>query len=563
MMACAGQKRTAGGRTAGDHRRPRSPHSVGAGTVAAGRTAKVAREGGKTAYYAWDAADRLTGEHWYGGAGTPAIYAFEWSYDGAGNRVGEVRNGVTTQYEYDAANELRKAHDATSAQTTYFEYDPNGNCRKTVAAAGTTYFAYDSRDLQTRITFRTGITNYFRYDALGRRTALVDSAGAAYFTYDADGLCHPVEYDAAGAVTARHTRGISPVPGIGDLLASKVERNGTAYFQYPAYDPRGNVHRLVNEAGIVTGYFEYDAWGRYLRNTPPPEGTRFGPSAPAWIILRDDPDNLFSITPTRTAHRGVGRFLQRDVLFATNRYIMWGDSPASLVDPDGREVFHENGTPIGSGWQEWPVDKSGPIYRPTARPTAYDRDAVIVDMVSTVRGHWFSGGGRTLTRSDDEWARFMQEHPAVQSAAFQAFLKKAEIIAGGNVKAGAFTTSPATQAIIDDTYMLRMTFNYVDYYATGNFHLNIVDGRKRVTFTNTRHIIRDIMSSNTWGDWLTIDVPMVFGSFHQGLGLSDWSAFDPFLVEISWAGEEIVFEERNGVLRLKGKGRSNVNCSRR
>jgi len=95
MMACAGQKRTAGGRTAGDHRRPRSPHSVGAGTVAAGRTAKVAREGGKTAYYAYDAADRLTGEHWYGGAGTPAIYAFEWSYRSSGDiRLISLDNGV-------------------------------------------------------------------------------------------------------------------------------------------------------------------------------------------------------------------------------------------------------------------------------------------------------------------------------------------------------------------------------------------------------------------------------------------------------------------------------------
>lgn len=231
-----------------------------------------------------------------------------------------------------------------------------------------TYFAYDSRNLQTRITYRSGVSNYFRYDALGRRTALLDSAGAAYFTYDADGLCHLVERNAAGTVVAKHTRGIAPVPGIGDLVASKIYRNGTAYFQYQDFDHRGNVHRLVNAAGTGTAYFEYDAWGRYLQNAPPPEGTRFGPSAPAWIILRDDPDNDFAITPTRTAHRGIGRFLQRDILPAVNRYVMLGGNPVVLVDPDGREVFNENWTPIASGLENLPRDRNGYVEVPGRGP---------------------------------------------------------------------------------------------------------------------------------------------------------------------------------------------------
>ena len=48
-----------------------------------------------------------------------------------------------------------------------------------------------------------------------------------------------------------------------------------ACYQYDACHNRGNVHRIVDEAGNVTGYFEYDAWGRKLRSKPAPEGTRF------------------------------------------------------------------------------------------------------------------------------------------------------------------------------------------------------------------------------------------------------------------------------------------------
>ena len=50
-------------------------------------------------YYAYDEADRLTGEDWYDEQMTP-LYAFQWDYDAAGNRTYESRDGQATYYTY-------------------------------------------------------------------------------------------------------------------------------------------------------------------------------------------------------------------------------------------------------------------------------------------------------------------------------------------------------------------------------------------------------------------------------------------------------------------------------
>jgi hypothetical protein len=92
--------------------------------------------------------------------------------------------------------------------------------------------------------------------------------------------------------------------------------------------------RILRSDGTVVGAFEYDAWGRYLHNAPPPEGTRFGFSAPAWMVLRDAPGGDIILSPTRWYIDEAGRFGQRDpVHSSTNR------SRYLLVNPlDGSDA---------------------------------------------------------------------------------------------------------------------------------------------------------------------------------------------------------------------------------
>jgi uncharacterized protein RhaS with RHS repeats len=111
--------------------------------------------------------------------------------------------------------------------------------------------------------------------------------------------------------------------------------NGT-YYPYDANSLAGNIVRITNAEGLVTGSFEYNAWGEKLLNQPPPEGTRFGFSAPAWIELKDDPDGVLIMTPTRTYHSGAGRFLQRDANPSSpGSYIYDNNRPSLIADPTG------------------------------------------------------------------------------------------------------------------------------------------------------------------------------------------------------------------------------------
>ena len=262
-------------------------------------------------------------------------------YDAVGNRTYEKRGTDETYYEYDATNALTRMHELTGDEWTCFAYDKRGNCTEIEECDGTTYFQYNDSNLVTSIKYKNDVVNRFYYDSRLRRYAIEDSAGLAYFTYDQDGLCQLVERDESGSVVAQYTQGYAPIAGIGDMAAARIITGQGTYYRYDFYDNRGNVIRTVDESRAVTGYFEYDAWGSKLRDDPPPEGTRFGQSAPAWIELTDDPDGDLRLTPTRLYHASMGRFLQRGIqtqIRGGPGYLLAVDSPNLFLDPSGEQL---------------------------------------------------------------------------------------------------------------------------------------------------------------------------------------------------------------------------------
>ena len=64
-------------------------------------------------YYGYDHRSRLTSEKWTGSAGE-SIYAYEYDYDGAGNRTRKGLNGTETYYEYYATNRQSSVENSTN-----------------------------------------------------------------------------------------------------------------------------------------------------------------------------------------------------------------------------------------------------------------------------------------------------------------------------------------------------------------------------------------------------------------------------------------------------------------
>jgi YD repeat-containing protein len=279
---------------------------------AASRIVAVQREAGMAVYYAYDDADRLTGERWYNGSSQ--IYGFAWDYDPVGNRTKEAREheGTVGYYTYNAANALTQEHLLPADEHSYWRYDERGNCIEVESPLGTTYYTYNSRDLVTSIRWRTGVMNYFHYDAQGRRYAITESAGTTYLTYDQDGLFTLAERDASGNLVAGNTRGYGAIGGIGDRALGEVHSGGTTSRRYDCAGLTGNNVAFINALAQVTGRLEYNAFGELLRYEPPTEGLRFGYSGPAWRFLPDDPDRKTWITKTRWYDAKAGRFGQRD-----------------------------------------------------------------------------------------------------------------------------------------------------------------------------------------------------------------------------------------------------------
>ena len=153
----------------------------------------------------------------------------------------------------------------------------------------------------------------FLYDAMLRRHAVQDSGGLRYFTWDSNGMNLLCERDASDTVTAYYTHGYTPINGIGSLVAAKQEEAGASYYQYPVYDHRGSVVRLVDENGTPTAYYEYDAWGNELRDdVVGGTGTNRFRYQSNWIELTDSDGELY-LSPTRLYHVPTGRFLEREV----------------------------------------------------------------------------------------------------------------------------------------------------------------------------------------------------------------------------------------------------------
>ncbi|MFO7900646.1 MAG: hypothetical protein R6V58_16490, partial [Planctomycetota bacterium] len=286
-------------------------------------------------------------------------------------------------------------------------------------------FEYSDADLVTMIQYPDATVNYFHYDAQLRRCAVRDSAGLSYFTWDADGLCPLAERDAAGAVVAEHSRGYAPIRGIGDLAGSRLVAGGATYYQYPAFDHRGNVVGLTDGAGAASGRFEYDAWGTKLRDDPPPEGTRFGQSAPAWLDLPDSGGEL-GLSPFRLYHKPTGRFLQRDRIGPPGEhfYAALADNPCNQADPEGLKG-------IATGDQAAALEKEvrhelQEVFREAGYDPKRTPEAVVEEWKRTTRDwKWGTGSksaawGYYYAYRAQEWARRMRRKAELKTRALLA-----------------------------------------------------------------------------------------------------------------------------------------------
>ncbi len=250
-----------------------------------------------TTTYSYDSLDRLTGlcfQTSCPGGSDPFI---RWTYDPVGNRLTETRPAGTTNYSYNAADQL------TQAGTTSYSYDGNGN----QTAAGSQTFTYDLANRLVSSSDGTTTTTY-SYDGDGTRLSVTSAGETTTELWDpnADLPQLALEQNASGGLLRRYLYGAD--------LISMTTPNDT-YCDH--HDALGSVTNITSSTGATEWTDSYEPFGAVLTET------QNDPTAPANPIKFTgqylDPTTSLYHLRARQYDPASGRFQQTPILWRAQR----------------------------------------------------------------------------------------------------------------------------------------------------------------------------------------------------------------------------------------------------
>ena len=290
----------------------------------AGIREAVLEADGSRVEYCYDDTYKLTCESRSGSH----AYRIDFTYDDVGNRLTQVRDGVTTGYAYNDRDQVT-SETVGGASTTY-AYDGAGRLTSKTDASGTTAYGWLDNDRMVSVTGPT-VSVAYAYDHEGRRVEETTAAGTK--RYLIDGLLPygqvVAETDSAGAFVAAYVYGLEHIA---------QERAGvTRTF---AADAQGSVRQLTDAAGAVTDQYWYTAFGEELAKT----GTTANEFR--YVGEQADPNSGFYYLRARWMSPRVGTFVSPDPSVGEpespatlHRYGYAGNTPMTLGDRSGRSWY--------------------------------------------------------------------------------------------------------------------------------------------------------------------------------------------------------------------------------
>ncbi len=286
----------------------------------------------ETDTYTYDSLDRLTSVCFQTSCPGQTDPYIRWTYDTVGNRLTETRPSGTTNYTYNAADQL------TQTGPTAYGYDANGN----ETSAGSTTFTYD---LANRLisTSSGSTTTTYSYDGLGKRLQASTGTQASKKTnylWDISGALPELalERDGSNTLIRRYL--------YGHQLISM--NNGSAFYYH--YDPLGSVINLTSSTGSTETTDSYEPNGAVHSETLNDRHAPANPIKFAGEYL--DPTGLYHLG-ARQYDPSIGRFTSTDPKPTPlkqplmSSYLYADDVPTLLTDPTGMGAI---GNTCGSIW---------------------------------------------------------------------------------------------------------------------------------------------------------------------------------------------------------------------
>ncbi len=285
---------------------------------AAGNRTRLTFMGGDIVEYDYDAVDQLIAESRSGSF----TYNQTFTYDAVGNRTRWMSDSLTTDYAYNAADQLVQQQ---GLETVNYTYDANGNLVARIIDGQTITYTYNYEGLlQTISGPGTHVIN--QYDAFDRRVAQVVNGVTTYFVYDDVRLGATVlaEYTDDDVLLASYI--LAPVTD------GQLARLADGVIAYYLRDGLGSTRHMMNADGDWLNSYEYDGFGRLL--------TDIAPEANLYLFagLRWDTASGLYYDRARYYAPDIGRFTQPDPLGpieAINLYQYALNNPVNRIDPLG------------------------------------------------------------------------------------------------------------------------------------------------------------------------------------------------------------------------------------
>ncbi|MDF2947575.1 MAG: wapA 1 [Bacillales bacterium] len=304
----------------------------------------------------------------------------KWSYDYDlnGNIDKEYRNGVLTEYKYDAINQLEKEiySDGTVLSYTYDEVGNRKTKVSTVNGVSTTEATF-TYNLANQILTKNGFTytydddgnllkdeNYdYVYDVAGRLAEVKKHDGTlvASYEYDENGLrtkkivgnieteyyysnniltLESIKDTTLDRIVELHEFNYDKNANVASMIQTLVSEDGskTTNLYYYITNHRGDAVKILDSNKVVVAEYSYDAFGNILSQTgilaetnPIRYAGYYYDSETKHYYLKAryyDPvnGNFQSLDP----HPG-----DSDDLLSQNGYTYAANNPVMMVDPDG------------------------------------------------------------------------------------------------------------------------------------------------------------------------------------------------------------------------------------
>jgi RHS repeat-associated protein len=291
--------------------------------------------------YTYDNANRLSGaDYTDSSGGAPAVADLTFTYDGNRNRLTSTRNGATTNFSYNPADQLNTSGSGAA-------YDANGNMTASTAyglAAGT----YNATDQTTNLTPAGGAARAQSY-AGGAQSQWRTSGGDGFVTAGTLGI----------TAVDRPSNDVTFVRDPGGNLVSM--RQGGQTYHY-IFDGRGSVVGLTDGTGALVSTYIYEPYGRRAHTT----GTLSNPFQYDAGYTIDGAGTLYKFG-ARFYDTNSATWTQVDPLPDQPRYAFVAGDPINHSDPSGAdaclldycvETDIDVGVDINIDWDEYAPDLS-------------------------------------------------------------------------------------------------------------------------------------------------------------------------------------------------------------